>query len=154
MTNGPRKAFAYITSQRRLLLLAHPDHPEAGIQVPAGTMRPGEKAIEAALREAWEETGLTNLEAVQILGVRAFDLRPFGRGEVHRRTFVHLVCHASTRESWEHMERDTEGQPGEQFRFRLFWAALDEPLPELIGGHDAMLDALRSSLAGRSPARR
>ncbi len=154
MTSCPRKAFAYITSGRRLLLLAHPDHPEAGIQVPAGTMRPGERVVAAALREATEETGLTDLEPARVLGVRAFDLRPYGRDEVHRRTFVHLVCNQTTGDSWEHWENDPEGSPGERFRFRLYWASLDEPLPALVVGHGALLDALRASLADRSPARR
>ncbi len=154
MTRCPRKVFAYITSGRSLLLLAQPDHPEAGIQVPAGTMRPGEPVIAAALREAWEETGLADLEPVRVLGVQAFDLRPFGRDEVHRRTFVHLVCHGDSRDSWEHVELDPEGSPGERFRFRLYWASLDDPLPDLIGGHGVLLEALRASLAGRSPAPR
>jgi hypothetical protein len=33
-----QKAFAYITHQKRLLVFRHVDVPEAGIQVPAGTM--------------------------------------------------------------------------------------------------------------------
>ena len=36
-----RKAFAYVTSGTRLLLFTHPEAPEAGIQIPAGTMAPG-----------------------------------------------------------------------------------------------------------------
>ncbi|MCO6502731.1 MAG: NUDIX domain-containing protein [Acidimicrobiales bacterium] len=47
-----RKALAYVTAGTRLLLLVHPDHPEAGIQVPAGTIRSGEEPGDAALREA------------------------------------------------------------------------------------------------------
>lgn len=56
-----RKAFAYVTSGSRLLLFTRPLSPEAGIQVPAGSMRPGERPADAALREAIEETGLTSL---------------------------------------------------------------------------------------------
>lgn len=149
-----RKVFAYITSGRCLLLLAHPDHPEAGLQIPAGTMRPGELVVTAALREANEETGLAGLEVVGVLGKRTFDMRPFGRNEIHHRTFVHLTCLDATPASWEHWERDPEGQPGEEIRFRLFWAALDDPLPELIAGHDAAMSDLRRSLDGRARTRR
>lgn len=149
-----RKAFAYITSGRRLLLLAHPDHPDSGIQVPAGTVRPGESIEDATLREATEETGLMGLDVVAVLGEQTFDMRPFGRDEVHYRTFVHLECREVTPESWEHWERDPEGQPGSQIRFRLFWGALDEPLPELTAGHDAAIPALRRSLDRRSQAPR
>jgi 8-oxo-dGTP pyrophosphatase MutT (NUDIX family) len=53
------KAFIYLTrSCHELLLLAHPLHPEAGLQVPAGTILPREKPYDAARRELVEETGL------------------------------------------------------------------------------------------------
>lgn len=149
-----RKAFAYITSGRRLLLLAHPDHPKAGLQISAGTMRPDESVVAAALREAEEETGLAGLEVVGVLGKRTFDMRPFGRDEIHERTFVHLDCHEPTPDEWEHWECDPDDSPGERIRFTLFWISLDEPLPALIAGHDAFIPALRHSVDGRSQARR
>ena len=149
-----RKAFAYITSGRCVLLLAHPDHPDAGIQVPAGTVRAGEAVLDAAVREAREETGLTGLEVMGVLGEHTFDMRPFGRNEMHHRTFAHLVCREATPESWEHWEGDPEGRPGEKIRFQLYWVSLDEPLPELVAGHAAAIPALRRLLAGRSQARR
>ena len=37
-----RKVFAYITHRCHLLVFWHVDVPEAGIQVPAGTVEPGE----------------------------------------------------------------------------------------------------------------
>jgi 8-oxo-dGTP pyrophosphatase MutT (NUDIX family) len=45
-------------------------HPHAGIQIPAGTIEPGETPEVAVLREAAEETGLTEFAAVQPLGHR------------------------------------------------------------------------------------
>ena len=84
-----RKAFAYITSGstsgHRLLVFSHPLSPEAGIQVPAGTMDDGETPEEAVLREAGEETGLPDLKIVRMLGRQMFDARPFGRNELHDR---------------------------------------------------------------------
>jgi 8-oxo-dGTP pyrophosphatase MutT (NUDIX family) len=35
------------------------EHPNAGIQIPAGTLEQGERPEQAALREAYEETGLS-----------------------------------------------------------------------------------------------
>ena len=43
-------------------------HPYAGIQVPAGTVEEGEAPEVAALREAFEETGLSPLSIRRYLG--------------------------------------------------------------------------------------
>jgi 8-oxo-dGTP pyrophosphatase MutT (NUDIX family) len=45
-------------------------HPFAGIQIPAGTVEVGEDIAVAARREAWEETGLTDLDEGIYLGQR------------------------------------------------------------------------------------
>jgi 8-oxo-dGTP pyrophosphatase MutT (NUDIX family) len=44
------------------------EHPFAGNQIPAGTIEPGEPIDQAALREAREETGLSNFRIRQYLG--------------------------------------------------------------------------------------
>jgi NUDIX domain len=49
------KVFAYITHCNRLLVFVHPFAPEAGIQIPAGTIKANERPEEAVLREAFEE---------------------------------------------------------------------------------------------------
>lgn len=43
-----KKVYSYITHQDLLLLFVHVDFPEAGIQVPGGTVEPGETPIDAA----------------------------------------------------------------------------------------------------------
>jgi 8-oxo-dGTP pyrophosphatase MutT (NUDIX family) len=50
----------------RQLLLLH--HPYAGIQLPAGTVEPGEAPQAAAVRETAEETGLTAVTVAAYLG--------------------------------------------------------------------------------------
>jgi 8-oxo-dGTP diphosphatase len=63
------KAFIYVTRDARdLLVLAHPDHPEIGLQVPAGTIEAGETPEQAAMREASEETGLSSFHINAFLG--------------------------------------------------------------------------------------
>jgi 8-oxo-dGTP pyrophosphatase MutT (NUDIX family) len=141
-----RKVFAYVTSGRRLLVFVHAHHPEAGIQVPAGTMRTGEEPVAAALREAREETGLLDLDVMGVLGEVVFDARPYGKDELHHRTFVHLRCMKDTPEEWEHWETDPHGEPGARYLFVFSWASLDAPLPCLIAGHGALIPALVDAL--------
>ncbi|MCA9930236.1 MAG: NUDIX domain-containing protein [Anaerolineales bacterium] len=64
------KVTAFITRERpqgRELLVFH--HPNAGIQLPAGTVEPGEDLETAVLREVAEETGLTQVRIVRYLGI-------------------------------------------------------------------------------------
>jgi ADP-ribose pyrophosphatase YjhB (NUDIX family) len=64
-----RKATAFITREtangREVLVFRH---PEAGIQLPAGTVEDGESFEDGALREACEETGMCDLALVKHLG--------------------------------------------------------------------------------------
>jgi 8-oxo-dGTP pyrophosphatase MutT (NUDIX family) len=50
---------------RQLLLI---EHPYAGIQIPAGTVDPGETPEQAAVRETHEETGLSVFSTIDSLG--------------------------------------------------------------------------------------
>ena len=64
------KVTAFITrrgpaGQPQLLLF---QHPQAGVQIPAGTVEAGEDWPTAVLREATEETGLTQLTIQRKLG--------------------------------------------------------------------------------------
>lgn len=63
------KVTAFITrpSQRGTELLLF-EHPNAGNQIPAGTVEAGETPEQAVVREATEETGLTSLSVRQYLG--------------------------------------------------------------------------------------
>src|SRR6266540_2571392 len=93
-----RKGFAYITHRGargiRLLIFSHPRAPEAGLQVPAGSLDEGETPEAGALREAHEETGLADLEVVGFLGEQLRDARAVGKNELHHRYFFHLRCTA------------------------------------------------------------
>ena len=144
MTRTIRKAFAYITDGNRLLVFRHPNNPEAGIQVPAGTMEEGETPEEAVMREAEEESGLTGLTLVSSLAVVSFDGRPV-LGEIHERYFFHLRCNGEVAETWRHFEMHaSDGSPPISFDF--FWAHLPDGVPDLVAQHDACLPQLLASL--------
>jgi 8-oxo-dGTP pyrophosphatase MutT (NUDIX family) len=63
------------------------EHPYAGIQIPAGTVEADETPEEAALREAGEETNLTDLSIVRRLSVKVQKL-PGDRRMITRLTKV------------------------------------------------------------------
>ena len=140
------KVFAYITHGRRLLVFRHPESPEAGIQVPAGTVQPGEDLEAAVLREATEETGRTDLVLVRFLGEEVRDRSDVGRDEIHHRHFYHLRCTGDPPATWRHWETDpSDGSPG-PIPFDFFWAPLPDGVPELIAGHGNLLPQLLASL--------
>ncbi len=62
------KVTAYITCAGKLVVFTQADFPEAGVQVPSGTVDSGENLEQAVLREAYEETGLLNLKIEGFLG--------------------------------------------------------------------------------------
>ena len=72
-----KKVVAYITYQDSLLVFRHTDFPEAGIQVPAGTVDAGESVEAAVFREAWEESGLEDLEICNYLGMDELEFELF-----------------------------------------------------------------------------
>lgn len=137
-----RKAFAYITHARRLLVFRHPDSPEAGIQVPAGTVEPGECPEDAVLREAHEETGLSGLMLAGFLGEQIRSMVDFGIQETHHRFFFHLLYPGEPQSSWRHAEMHPAGGAAAPIPFEFFWVDLSHDAPELIAGHDFFLPQL------------
>jgi 8-oxo-dGTP diphosphatase len=136
------KAIAYITRGDRFVVFEEPHSPEAGIQIPGGTVEPGESLAAAVLREAYEETGLTNLRLVRALGVQ-LHRRPSGR--VHRRHYFHLVDESEHEQPvWEHYEEHPHSGCA-PILYRLRWASLRKP-PALHAELDGGLRQLRLGL--------
>lgn len=102
MTIRTAKVYAYITNRDRLLVFTHTHFPEAGTQVPGGTVDPGEDPAEAVLREAVEETGLDGLVVAALLGEAEYDLAAFGRAEIAHRRYYHLICPGDPPDAWTH----------------------------------------------------
>jgi 8-oxo-dGTP pyrophosphatase MutT (NUDIX family) len=89
MTVAIEKVTAFVTRMvhgRRELLLF--EHPYAGIQLPAGTVEPGEAPEAAAIRETQEETGLIDVAIEQYLDTHEVVL-PDTRRMLHQPTGVY-----------------------------------------------------------------
>jgi ADP-ribose pyrophosphatase YjhB (NUDIX family) len=147
--NRRRRVYAYITNRGRLLVFRHTDYPEAGVQVPGGTVEAGESPETAVMREAVEETGLTDLELVRCLGHIERDMTPFGIDETQEAWFYHLRYVGSPTETWQHLEQSASSvarmateAATDPIRFDFFWAELPHGVPELIALNGEMLEKL------------
>jgi len=138
----PEKVVAYITDGGKLLVFQHTRFPEAGIQVPAGTVEEGESLDEAVLREAWEETGLDNLQIRSYLGVREYDSSASGQSGIQRRHYFHLALSGEVPARWRHYEEHPSDGSTEPIEFELFWVKFPDGVPELAGGQGDLLHKL------------
>ncbi|MEY9956719.1 NUDIX domain-containing protein [Streptacidiphilus sp. MAP5-52] len=135
------KVLAYVVREGKLLVFRHADnsYEEVGIQVPAGSVRDGETPEAAVLREAREETGLTDFKIVSKLGVTEYDMTPYRREIQHRHVF-HLELTEPTDERW--MSQEDHDGVGEPTRFECFWVPLQ-------AGH--ILQSGQGALLGQLP---
>ena len=137
------KVYAYITQEDKLLVFKHTRYPEAGIQVPGGTIEGNEKPEDAVLREAREETGLDKLEIISYLGMQPFDLYKIGQKGFQRRHFFHLSYVGPIRDGWRHYERTpSDGHP-RPIEFEFYWVTIREKMPELAGEQGVMLHKVK-----------
>ena len=90
-------------------------HPQAGMQLVKGGIKPGEPQMAAASRELYEESGLET-RATLLIG-SASDIHP---DEVWHFTLCRVV--PPIREQWQHYCADDGGH-----LFHFLWMALDTP---------------------------
>jgi 8-oxo-dGTP pyrophosphatase MutT (NUDIX family) len=111
-----------------LLVFEHRDFPDAGTQVPAGTVYHDEDPAVAVVREVFEEAGV---EARVVRGLGFTDaLAPSGEP---RRNFYFELETDEPRDAWEHIVQGGGEDDGMVFVCRLVPLA---PRPELIADAD------------------
>lgn len=138
-----RRVACYVTRDRagrtELLVFDHVDSPEAGTQVPAGRMEADETYAVAAIREVREETGLTGVEVVGVVGESD---RPHPEtGAAQLTTYVHLRITADGPDRWTPVVSGSGEDAG--LRFDCRWT----PIPvRLAGDQHELLGRVTESL--------
>ena len=131
------KVVAFVLSAERVAVFRQ-DDDGSGLQVPAGTLRPGEEPAAGALREAREETGLAGLRVVRGLGRYRWDISPIRR-EIQDRHVFQLAVDVAPPEEWTSQERHDGARPPTNLYF--CWLRLGHPaLRELVVGQGTFLD--------------
>lgn len=122
------KVLALITRERagqtQVLVFDHRDFPEAGTQIPAGTVEEGE-ALESALwREIREETGLTTDQLALVGWLSSHSHPNWGEAGIEEHIFHLVADHAP--EAWSHTVQGAGEDIG--FVFNYYWLPLSAPL--------------------------
>jgi len=130
------KALAYITRAQdghtQLLVFEHRDYPEAGVQVPAGTLDEGETPDLTLFREVQEEAGLRPAQ-LRLIRKLAEDESP--EWQIVRHVF-HLTAVEGLPDRWTHIVQSDAGDNGLVFEYD--WIDLPAKI-ELAGAQDNWL---------------
>lgn len=140
----PKVSSFVIDPSRGLLVFSQPEAPEAGIQVPAGTIEPGEEPAVAAVRETEEETGFSGFLLGRLLDRCPLQERRSGRDELHDRWFFRLDPPAGLPDRWRHGECRASAGSESWIPFDFFWIDLDAEPSGLTPDHHRVLRNLRN----------
>jgi 8-oxo-dGTP pyrophosphatase MutT (NUDIX family) len=142
------KACACLVDRRDRLLVFH--HPEdRGMQLPKGTVEPGEAPEDAVRRELLEESGIAYEGALRPLGT----LERFCEAGVEGNKYRHpqlwhvflMRTEAPLPEAFDHVAVGSPEEDGLVFSFS--WLAPDAPLDGFAAPYVRVIDRVREALA-------
>ena len=136
-----------VDSRGRLLVFDHPE--DGGMQLPKGTVEPGETPDDAVRRELLEESGIVHDGALQSLGTMDRECEAGVEGNVHRHAqlwHVYLLrTGGALPETFEHVASGSPEEDGLVFRFR--WLAPDAALDGFAEPYRRAIAMVRAALA-------
>lgn len=140
-----QKAYVYILCRGRLLVFRERAHKDSGVQVPGGTLDPGETPEQGARREVVEETGRTDLIIDGYLGSHLWNYQWRHVTGRYRRHFYFGHLEDPAPETWKHWEM-TPSDGGDPFQMRFYWVPFPTGYPRLDHGYGLKLVQLRERL--------
>ncbi|MFN5310225.1 MAG: NUDIX domain-containing protein [Candidatus Kapaibacterium sp.] len=136
------KSLAYITFDKELLVFRQPDFPEAGIQVPKGTIEDGDTPEETIIREIEEETGMYYTHKPEYLGEAKTIVQSGNESYIEHRHFFHCPLKTKPAETWEHYEYHAKGKET-PILFSFFWVKCAEADGLLIANQGELLHSIK-----------
>jgi 8-oxo-dGTP pyrophosphatase MutT (NUDIX family) len=119
-----QRVVAYVTrvrdGRRELLVFEDPEHPQVGVQVPAGRLDPGETLDACLRRELAEEAGLGSVRIMRELALDS----PWPEKYENHAFEVHVVGDDAA-DTWEHVVHGDGDDAGLVFRYRWEPVRLD-----------------------------
>ena len=150
MTQRPvLKACACLVDDRgRLLVFQHPE--DRSMQLPKGTIEPGEAPEDAVRRELLEESGIHYTGALEPLGTMERYCEAGIEGNTHRHPQLwHLFLMRAALplpESFDHVAVGSPEEDGLVFSFS--WLAHDAPLGGFTAPYAQVITRVRETLRG------
>lgn len=114
----------------QLLLFAHHDLPDVPLQIPGGTVEPGEDVDHAVRREIEEEAGLQNLRLMRKLGISKAPSTSVPGAVLERHCYL-FQAPTNSPDSWIHTVAGAGEDQG--LRFAYTWHTIDDPHYTLCG---------------------
>lgn len=133
------KVFIYLVRNQgtRAELLVLASHDEPGVEVPKGSVNPGESLKQAVFRELAEETGITSARIVKGLGSAVW--------QDENQHFFQLEATEVHPDTFEHTVTGNDVDHGLRYCFR--WCRIDTDLATvLVQGCDRFIPELRRSV--------
>jgi 8-oxo-dGTP pyrophosphatase MutT (NUDIX family) len=140
-----------VDGQGRLLVFDHPQ--DGGMQLPKGTVEPGEAPQDAVRRELLEESGIDYQGPLQPLGTLDRYCEAGVEGNKHRHPQLwHLFLMRAEQPLPERFEHVAMGSPEEDgLVFSFSWLAPDAPLEGFAAPYVRAIAKVREALALKSP---
>ncbi len=143
----PKACACLVDGRGRLLVFHHPD--DGGMQLPKGTVEPGEAPEDAVRRELLEESGIDFRGPLQPLGTmeRLCEAGVEGAQRRHPQLW-HLYLMRAERPLPETFDHVASGSPEEDgLVFSYSWLAPDAPLDGFADPYARAIGIVRAALA-------
>lgn len=142
----PKACACLVDGRGRLLVFRHPE--DGHLQLPKGTIEPGESPEAAVRRELLEESGIDFTGALASLGTLARRCEAGVEGNTHRHAQLwHLFLMRAEQALPETFEHTASGSPEEDglvFAFR--WLAADEAIERFALPYRQTIERVRAAL--------